>query len=66
MKGLDKWLTTEPEDEFTPFWEAVMELIPEKLYDENEEWFNGKECEDIIFTLYQKGYSPEDIAIRFR
>lgn len=63
MKGLDKWLTTEPEDYFTPYFEQVMESITNEFYYDNETWCDSKECEDIVDEYYKKGWLPEDVAI---
>ena len=62
MKGLDKWLTTEPKDYFTPYFEQVMESITNEFYNENEAWCDSKECENIVFEHYNKGWFPEDVA----
>jgi hypothetical protein len=63
MKGLDRYLTSEPEDYFTPFFEAVCELINDSFFEQNEDWIlYDKECENFIFEAYKKGLSPENIA----
>ena len=38
QKSLDRYLTTEPEDYFTPWGEKVIELFPENFFNENEDW----------------------------
>jgi len=38
MKGLDKYLTAPPDNEYNDWVENVVECFSQNFYDENEEW----------------------------
>jgi hypothetical protein len=64
MKGLDKWLTTNPNDQDDSFFEAVVESYNDKFYDEQEDKFVYSDEEtDLINKCISKGYSPKESAL---
>lgn len=46
QKGLDRYLTSEPVDNFTPWCEAVGEHYTDEFWDENEKEFVNSELEN--------------------
>jgi hypothetical protein len=64
MKGLDKWLTTNPNDEDDAFFESVIDNYTDAFFEaqENKFIFSDKET-DIINKCISKDYSPKTTAI---
>ena len=63
--SLDRWLTTEPEDSYTPYYEEVVERFTESFYEAHEE---SIVCSDgsiptWIERMYNKGRSPKEAAM---
>lgn len=69
QQSLDRWLTTEPVDNYTPFWEKVISLISERVWNiieiEDDKAFDEKKespSNPIIFKAYSKGITPQRTA----
>lgn len=62
--GLDKYLTTEPEDNFTPYCEQVLEHIPDATFNANETLLTSCTgyANTVLNKLYDKGYEPQRAA----
>lgn len=60
--SLDRWLTTEPEDDYTPFWEGVVESFTESFYNVHEDFIHSCVCDGLIEKLYDKGRDIQTTA----
>lgn len=56
IKGLDRWLTTEPPDDATPWFERCADLI--NPWSEEHD----KQIDKWMERLYEKNYTPEYAA----
>lgn len=64
MKGLDKYLTTQPEDKFSPFCEQVIEIVSLEFYTKNEDWLlNSEICNAFLRLYFDEGVEPKKAAI---
>jgi len=61
-QSLDRYLTTEPEDNFTPWVEKVVEAFSEEFYEANEDWIEEPDglCNNWLNQLF--GEDPEVAA----
>lgn len=65
IKGLDRYLTTEPVDNFTPYVEQIVDKFSDDFYYENQNWLDeytgqfNKWCNRIFD---RKDWSPEQAA----
>lgn len=57
MKGLDRWLTTEPNCDFEDFTEAVVEKVSDYTYALNEYLF--EDMDSIIWIWLEKLFNAE-------
>lgn len=63
MKGLDKYLTTPPDDGLEDYMEVVVESFTDKFFDEEEDWLmDSTQMETWTMKLFNKDYQPEDVA----
>lgn len=61
--SLDRYLTSEPEDNFTPFVEKVYEFLPDSTFDEMEKHrFIDSEIESA-FLWHCQEIAPEMVAL---
>lgn len=63
--SLDRYLTSEPEDDYTPFCEQVDEFLPNHIWNflEANAAFFQENTNDIYWKLYRKeGVTPERAA----
>ena len=62
MKGLDRYLTTEPDCSFDYWIEYVMEAMTETFFDANEDWIMTTygQCDKWLWKLRHK--SPNQAA----
>jgi hypothetical protein len=59
MKGLDKWLTTEPEDRYSDYSEWVLgNGISDWFYNNYESFCESDECDKLVERLFDKGTEP--------
>lgn len=60
MKGLDKWLTTEPTNEHQNYYDAVIENLTEDFYAANEDWIEiyFGQYDAWVQKLINKGTDP--------
>ena len=64
MRDLERYLTTEPEDIFSPWVEQVVDALSDSFYEANEEWVNepsgkfNKWCN----KLFDFDLTPENAA----
>jgi hypothetical protein len=64
MKGLDKWLETNPNDQYDSYFEAVVEAYTNEFYTAQEDDFVNSDKEtDIINKCIQKNYTPQKASI---
>ena len=57
----DRFYNNPPEDNFTPWCEDVVELIPNEIFEENEDFFlESKQFNQWLNKLYRM--SPEDAS----
>jgi hypothetical protein len=64
MKGFDKWLETNPNDQDDSFFEAVTEAYSDSFYKAQEDKFVHSDKEtDIINKCISKDYMPEKSAM---
>uniref|UniRef100_A0A6M3J842 Uncharacterized protein n=1 Tax=viral metagenome TaxID=1070528 RepID=A0A6M3J842_9ZZZZ len=65
--SLDKYLTKEPEDHLTPFFEKVYDLYPQSFWDYAYECRPSFEDSGIenkwLLKCSSKGYAPEKTAL---
>lgn len=58
MKGLDKWLTTPPDDGFDNWCEDVLNYIDDEFYNQNEDWLiDSNLCNKWLNKLFDSGKS---------
>ncbi len=59
MEGLDKYLTTEPEDNFTPWCEEVTDNFTQEFFDKNEDWIKDGSglCSKWMNKLFDRAQS---------
>ena len=63
MKGLDKWLTTPPDDGFDNWAEDVLaNKISNEFYKENENWIDGIQCNDWVNKLFERDVDTNKAA----
>lgn len=67
--ALDRYLTTEPPDDFTPYWEQVANHLPAEIWDkiENEETEAFREKREpvsnrLVWYCFTKDFTPERTA----
>ncbi len=62
--SLDRYLTTEPEDDFTPYVEAICNYVPEEFYNQHESWFDeyDGECNRLLSLCFSEGIEPKQAA----
>lgn len=63
--GLDRYLTSPPEDDFDNWCEDVLgHKLSDSFYNANEEWVddNNGQCNKWLNKLYDKGKSPTEAA----
>lgn len=49
-KGLDKYLASEPDDDgYNDWYESAINVIDEKLWDDNVDWFSDSPKADELF-----------------
>ena len=64
MKGLDKYLTTPPDDGYDGWCDEVCNHISDDWWGTNEEWFTTfAECDKELSRLFNEGYPPIEAAI---
>jgi len=64
--SLDRYLTTEPNDEFHNWSEDVLEnKITNEFYYENEKWIDESDgqCNKWMNKLYDRGKTPTEAAV---
>ena len=64
-QGLDKYLTSPPDDEYDVWAEDVItDKISEKFYNENISWIEETDgqCDEWLNALFRAGKSPEEAA----
>lgn len=60
MKGLDRYLTTPPDDDdgFEEFENKVLQYLPEQFFKDNEELLtNSKKCSDLMMKLFNAEFN---------
>lgn len=62
---LDRYLTSAPDDSFTNYVESVIDLVPDEIYNLNEDWFtNGQEvCNEWLNKFFAWDLPVKDAAI---
>lgn len=69
-QGLDKYLTKEPEDDFTPFCEKLYEFFDSEFYEEISKEPNSfedsKTANKWLNKLFDESFDPEQGAIIFK
>lgn len=65
-QSLDRYLTSEPEDNFTPFCEQVDEAFSDEFYEKNESWISFQDglCNKWLNKLYKTGDGDAEKAAR--
>lgn len=60
MRGLDAYLTTEPQDDWTPYFEAITEAMDEEFFNEHENWLmvHGGKFEELVYKCGDREYTP--------
>jgi hypothetical protein len=64
-KSLDRYLTSEPVDTFTPYCEKVLDAVSDDFYNKHYDnsGFENSDTENRwLNKLFDKGYSPEEAA----
>jgi|GEM_PF-6113910 len=59
MKGLDRWLTIEPDNGWDNFCEMTLNLVPNEFYNENEKFFDSDDCNHLLNKLFNSEKSPK-------
>ena len=64
MKGLDKYLTTPPDDTFTEYCEEICERFNDAFFEANEYWImnNDSLCSTWMESLHNKETVPSKAA----
>lgn len=67
QKSLDKYLTSEPDDNFYEYyWSKVTNLIDDNFYEENEAWFEDftqdAEINELMLYCYNNNLDPKEAA----
>jgi hypothetical protein len=66
QKSLDRYLTSEPQDDFSPYFDEVTESMSNSFFEKNEDWIIGyktsDQCEKWVYKLYRKDYKPKKVA----
>lgn len=63
--GLDKYLTTEPDNNYTDWCELVCEKFNDVFYSENEDWITDSElCNRWMGLLFDKKYYSEKFSVQ--
>lgn len=67
--ALDRWLTTEPDDGFTSYWENVANLLPDEIWNEIDRedtsaFYEQKEpvANRLVWYCFSKDYNPVKTA----
>lgn len=62
--GLDRYLTTPPDDGFDNWCEDVCDRITNIFYDENEKWINdgSGQCNKWLNELFRRGKDATEAA----
>jgi len=63
-RGLDIYLTSNPDDWYTSFYEHVTNLMRDVFFDENEDWIlrhNGQ-CDKWMYRLWRRGKTTRETA----
>ena len=58
--GLDRYLTSGPDESYDNFCEATTEAISDNFFDTNEDWIiDSDECNKLLSRLFKNGKSPK-------
>ena len=63
ITNYDRWLTTPPDDPDS-YIEAILDIIPDDIWQANEEWLNSDECINYINNFSIEEITPEEVAIK--
>jgi hypothetical protein len=63
-QSLDRYLTTEPEDYFTPYCESVVDKLSDDFYEWHDGWLNEHdgECNKLLSFLFSECIEPSQAA----
>ena len=62
ITNYDRWLTTPPEDN-NSYIEAILDFIPDDIWQAHEEWLNSDECINYIDNFNSEEITFEEVAI---
>lgn len=64
QKSLDRYLTSEPEDHYTSWYEQMSEFISAEFYHRYEDQIEtyGSSMDKVIYSFFVDGLSPQEAA----